>query len=450
MPEKGTFCSVCGKDNGPAEEQLPLVEEVENTGKVKKMKRVALISGCCAILAVLALVLFFGIQGNLADVVKDVVDVGNWEIFRENDIFKQDSYTVSDSKAQSAANTVVATMGDVKLTNAELQAYYWSEVFDFLNNYGGLLYYIGLDYTQPLDEQACQLREGYTWQQYFLENALKKWHSFQSYTQMAKKVNYQLPEDLQTSLNNLEGDLAAAAVYYEYESAIALLKAQMGAGVTVPAYRNYMEAYYTGYMYFGELYEAAPKLSDAELEAYYEEHKAELDPNNTGKDTTPASVDVRHILIALENVAGKEPEGGYTDGQWLAVQAEAEEILKEWQNNPTEENFAELANIRSHDPGSNTTGGMYEGVTPTTSFVQEFLDWCFAEGRQIGDTGLVKSSYGYHVMYLSAQGEEAWLADAREHHENSISDQIMTDALESHPIEINYGKIVLSFVDLAA
>ena len=211
-----------------------------------------------------------------------------------------------------------------------------------------------------------------------------------------------------------------------------------------------MEAYYVGYMYFGELYEAAPKLSDAELEAYYEEHKAELDPNNTGKNTSPASVDVRHILIALENVAGKEPEGGYTDGQWMAVEAEAEEILKQWQENPTEENFAELANVRSHDTGSNTTGGMYEGVTPTTSFVQEFLDWCFAEGRQVGDTGLVKSTYGYHVMYLSAQGEEAWIANARDHYENAISDEIMADALESHPVEINYSKIALGFVDLTA
>ena len=29
-----------------------------------------------------------------------------------------------------------------------------------------------------------------------------------------------------------------------------------------------------------------------------------------------------------------------------------------------------------------------------------FEEWCYAEGRKAGDTGIVETEYGYHVMYF--------------------------------------------------
>ena len=41
--------------------------------------------------------------------------------------------------------------------------------------------------------------------------------------------------------------------------------------------------------------------------------------------------------------------------------------------------------------------------------VTEFNDWCFDESREPGDTGIVKTSYGYHIMYFVGQGDQiAW------------------------------------------
>ena len=37
--------------------------------------------------------------------------------------------------------------------------------------------------------------------------------------------------------------------------------------------------------------------------------------------------------------------------------------------------------------------------------VTEFNDWCFADGRAVGDSGIVKTSYGYHIMFFSGEGE---------------------------------------------
>ncbi len=52
----------------------------------------------------------------------------------------------------------------------------------------------------------------------------------------------------------------------------------------------------------------------------------------------------------------------------------------------------------SADTGSAEDGGLYENVYPG-QMVANFNDWCFAEGRQAGDTGIVESDYGYHIMY---------------------------------------------------
>ena len=43
---------------------------------------------------------------------------------------------MEDAKVEEKVDTVVATFGDQKLTNGELQAYYWMSVYDFLNQYG--------------------------------------------------------------------------------------------------------------------------------------------------------------------------------------------------------------------------------------------------------------------------------------------------------------------------
>ena len=32
--------------------------------------------------------------------------------------------------------------------------------------------------------------------------------------------------------------------------------------------------------------------------------------------------------------------------------------------------------------------------------MQAFEDWCFDPSRQSGDTDIIKSEYGYHVMYF--------------------------------------------------
>ena len=472
MPERGNFCPVCGGDNSPEatlpENELileetveivppetPVVEDMEQQAQetaapaVKKMKRTAAISGCVAVLAVLALVLFFGIRGTFSSTGEgwDVAGWFDWEVFRENDIFKKDSYTVSDSKAQNKADQVVATLGDAKLTNGQLQIYYQMEVIGFLNQYSYYLSYFGLDYTQPLDQQECMLMEGYTWQQYFLECALSSWQQSQVLALQAEENNFQMDSTYQERLDSVDADMTSTATSNGYESADAFLQSQCGANTSMDDYKAYMNVYFSGYLYFAQLCESIETPSDEALAEYFQANQETLEAQGITQDGSYL-VDVRHILIGVDG--GTENEDGtitFPDAELAAdARAKAEAILEMWLENPTEEYFGELAKEYTAD-GNGDDGGLYTDVYEGR-MVATFNDWCFDESRQPGDTGIVETKFGYHIMFFSARSEEIWLTDTREAYLSDKEVEILENALELYELKVSYGKIALAHVDL--
>ena len=120
-------------------------------------------------------------------------------------------------------------------------------------------------------------------------------------------------------------------------------------------------------------------------------------------DNTVALKNVRHILVtpAHDHEDGEAHAEGetYSAEEMAAAKATAEEILASWKaGEATEEAFAALANEKSAD-GDGTTGGLYEDIYPG-QMVANFEDWCFDASRKTGDTGIVETEYGYHVMYF--------------------------------------------------
>ena len=115
-------------------------------------------------------------------------------------------------------------------------------------------------------------------------------------------------------------------------------------------------------------------------------------------------VNVRHILIQPTH-ASDEAEDAHADGETYsaeelaAARKSAEDILAQWKSGDhTEDSFAALANEHSAD-GDGTTGGLYENVYPG-QMVASFNDWCFDSSRKPGDTDIVETAYGFHVMYF--------------------------------------------------
>lgn len=149
--------------------------------------------------------------------------------------------------------------------------------------------------------------------------------------------------------------------------------------------------------------------------------------------------DVRHILVRAENVTEEHDDHSHdevpTDEAWAAAKEKADSILAEYEaGSKTEDAFATLANQYSDDGGSNTTGGLYERIAITDSYVPEFMDWIFADGRQAGDTGIVQHAagendgnkyWGYHIMYLVGDNEPVWKGTARANLADAARDEWM-------------------------
>ena len=146
---------------------------------------------------------------------------------------------------------------------------------------------------------------------------------------------------------------------------------------------------------------------------------------------------MRHILVEAvnEDESAEEP----TDEAYAAAEATAKDLLAQWQSGEkTAESFGALAEEHSADPGSNTNGGLYTQVAQG-DMIPNFNDWVFAEGRQVGDTGLVKNTEstvkGWHVIYYQGPNEPTWITSARQAlwSEDVASDMeiVRTDKLDS-------------------
>ena len=119
-------------------------------------------------------------------------------------------------------------------------------------------------------------------------------------------------------------------------------------------------------------------------------------------DNTRPLANVRHILVSFPG--GTTDDNGnttYTDAEKAEAKAEAEAILAEFlAGDKTNESFAALATEKTDDTGSAATGGLYEDITPAKGvYVEEFTNWAVDPTRKAGDTGIIETTYGYHVMY---------------------------------------------------
>ena len=477
LVEGKRFCPSCGKDNFAEEEpaEVPAQEETveetaaaEETTEVKEGikltpgKLALAIAAGIALLAVLVALIIGGIKNVNSD--KDIVEDESipTETVQEettpptipadgnpDDVTCKGSYTVSDEEVIAAAGDVVATMGDKVLTNGELQVFYWMEVMNFLGNYGEYAVYFGMDYTQPLDTQLSLdgSDNPVTWQQYFLSCALDSWRSYQALTVEAEAADVELSEMYATALEELPALMQSNAEAEGLATVEELIHKNMGAGAEVEDYYNYIEMYYRGYNYFNKLYEEI-QPDDAEIEAYFAENEEAYAESGVTKDGGKY-VNVRHVLLMPEDpnvTTGEDGYPVYSEEAWEACRVKAQELYDQWMaGDMSEDSFGQMAMEHTAD-GNGAQGGLYTDVYEGY-MVETFNDWCFDAARQVGDHGLVKTQYGYHIMYFSGS-TEIWYATAKSDLIAERASALLPACIERNPVEINYSAIKLGLVDL--
>lgn len=118
-------------------------------------------------------------------------------------------------------------------------------------------------------------------------------------------------------------------------------------------------------------------------------------------DNTQPLANVRHLLVAFSG--GTTDENGnkvYSDEEKAEALAKAEDYLAQWEaGEKTEDSFAAMVTELTDDTASKESGGLYQNISPASQYVENFLNWAMDDSRKPGDTGIVETEYGYHIMY---------------------------------------------------
>lgn len=376
--------------------------------------------------------------------------------------------SASTDAAEDATEPAESPVTEITLTNAELQVWYWMEVAAYRASGQE-----GPDYAQGLDTQLCDLDEtAVTWQQYFLQKALNTWHTSQALVQMAKDVGLPTEEAYQPNLKHhvtYLTDIPATKYLYGYnpsyapnemhqaylDSIPALLEelaAEQGFGSAAElaeaaacsdaeTLAEYARVYNLAYMYFTNLHYYIEPTAE-EVESYRAEHAADFE------GITGTAVDIRHILLIPEG-ASVAADGTVTcsEDAWAACEESARAMLEDFRSwkDTTEPRFAELAHDQSMDEGSRLNGGAYRNLEQG-QLVDSLDAWCFDEARNPGDTELLRTDCGWHILYFCGRTEKQ-LAAAEEALIARSDEANITLARESYPMTVDYSAIRLEDAD---
>ncbi len=162
------------------------------------------------------------------------------------------------------------------------------------------------------------------------------------------------------------------------------------------------------------------------------------------QNVAPSSNDVRHILVKFPtDDSGNTVE--LTDEEKASYKDKALEILNTYKENPTEDNFSQLAIQKSEDTGSKEDGGLIPEVADDGTYVEAFTDWSVDATRKPGDTGIVETSYGYHVMYYVKANGITWYENAKEVVFEDQYNSLFTEIMDSRMASVNMDSLLLNW-----
>ncbi len=265
-----------------------------------------------------------------------------------------------------------------KFNTAEMAYLFYGTYGDFCTNYSSYMSYIGLDTSKSLKEQQCTISSSdtpQTWFEYFAEGTKLYAEQYLVLCEAADANGVTLTDEEKEDAKKNVSQLRSYAEQNEM-TINELLSEKYKNDVTEADILSLMTTVALSLKYY-DMLNASITYTEDDFQKYCEE--------NFKDEKDYKFVNVRHILVDDEKLAN-------------------ELLKKALAADDVEAEFSKLADENTTDPGSKGKGGLYEDVKKG-QMVAEFENWCFADGRKVGDTGVVKTEYGYHVMYLSSFGD---------------------------------------------
>ncbi len=368
---------------------------------------------------------------------EEMMEAANLEAFP---VLSRDNYTSQSNSAEDMAAKGV-TMEGLEMNNGKFSVWYWECYYELVEGLGEYAAYYGLNTAAPLENQECTLTDvPMTWQQFMIDETLYYWHSTASLALEAKAAGLSASQEEMTALQEQLEETASAQ---GYSSALSMIQSKYGSCVTVEDYLEVAETKILADTYYVNQLEALTP-EHGEVSAYYDENSASLEKQGIRKDDMPANVTIRQILVKPEGNAILA--GTYSREQMDGAQAVAQDILAKWSaEDGTEDGFAALVKDNSSDTATKFTGGLYEALVPGEIPSSSINEWCFDSARKAGDTVIVESNSGVHILYfISASEDSYWFTTVKDTMMQDRMEAMLTQAREAHPYEVDFAKLLIT------
>lgn len=282
-----------------------------------------------------------------------------------------------EEKSEDSIYQQIAVFSQNHSLNLSEMAYLYRTTYnDFYQRNSQYMSYLGIDTSKSFKDQPCTIVEedGYTWFDYFIDQTIDYAKETFVLCEVAEKNGAGLTEEMKQVINDniasFKKNVEDAG--YDFDEYLAMAYKNE---ITEKEIYNALCITRVANNYYSEL---SKKFT------YTEEDYQKFIAENYSVTEDYKTVNVRHILVSEEELAN----------QLLEQINSAEKKV---------DTFKALCAAYSSD-GTKDTGGLYTDVYKG-EMVAEFENWCFDKARQVGDTGIVKTQYGYHVMYFEGFGD---------------------------------------------
>lgn len=352
---------------------------------------------------------------------------------------KEQGYELSENAKEEIQDTITSIEESAKTAGISADKY-------LENIYGkGMtkdLYRKHQEYSYLASEYGDYLKAGYT----FSEDEIEDYYheNFQKYTYVAYERFYVKASDVDTEPTKAQKSEA-------YDVAEQMLeRVQKGEDLKTVSedfedkgtYYSFDDAYYDASFSYGDwLFSEDRKDGDSNViddgSGYY---VMVFHSRNEGDYKTADIIDLCFAVDETAYDTSQEEEQEKLNQAYEDSCGKAEAVLKQWETGEkTQKSFEEVV---SEYEAESDSDGTFTNLTRNT--LDSSLDkWIFDESRQSGDTSVIYTNGGFHVIYYMQPGEEAWKAES----ENDLREDIYNQWYQglTDNAAVSESKYVLGF-----
>lgn len=328
-------------------------------------------------------------------------------VYLNSGLFYRNTRAVTMDNTELAAYNIEAGSEDFSV--AEFNFIYNTQLMNVVNYLGDYASYMGLDVSQPLDQQPCSFGAtdsedtSYTWDDYFMEAAYTQLKQTAALCAYADYAGIELSDDDMQAIDDNIAAIAEAAKNNGYKSANKFLSANYGTGCNTALAREMMEK----------------QALAAKVETVISEGFEYTDEQLAEKYASVAdSYDLftyNYYLVAAETTTDEEGSSTVSDEALAAAKATAEEILAAIKGgdsfaDATKDVIGQVEKTVTNEDGTMTSE--MQDAAPTedadvagSNLPSALSEWLLDEERAENDLDIIESDDGYYVVQFTSRDD---------------------------------------------